>query len=417
MRKNVLLLLGVFVLLSCSSSSKLASVSPNVSSVTVTGTVTSEISGDPLEQVDVSLVNGWGRTRTGKNGTYRIEGVPKGFYSFKFSKTGYRDTLLTVTITNTDTGRLDLPVDLYRSPGRVFRPYSSSDRIQHRVDSLILESRLMRQRLHGNYRRINQLIQDQSSSSDRDNSRFKLFQNYFINSGDPGECRLIAPDYLDFDDTTAHLLELETPAVLKVVNYRLGYLVTVNLQSFRLRQTNIGLVRDYEASFQFDPFLPQDPEKKIEIYKIRREAFKGTLQHFLMITANGLASFKFGYELFSGQSQRQATSLGSSFSKVDDISLSNSSLLSESNGADGLPILDFEGEVRVVYKIERVSDSNEYAGVETGRFKTSWLSLIDRPVAVSKNGILENPQALQVKGYWNTINVCQMLPVDYQSTH
>ena len=230
----------------------------------ITGKVVDAESGKALEFVNVFLANTTRGSATGENGRYRLAGIPPGVYRLVASRVGYDVGVIRLQITGDDTMRQD-----FRLTARQIR----SDEVEVLAEG------------ESEWRRT-----------------LRLFEEQFLGT-DPfaGDARIENPEVLDFRRDSTGALIASTDSVLRVLNEGLGYRLHIDLVEFSWNDTSRAV--SYVLYVRFEDIAPADSDDAREIFRNRKEAYRGSLRHFL----HSLATRRLGQEAFMVFDQAGAT--------------------------------------------------------------------------------------------------------------
>lgn len=265
------------------------------------------------------------------------------------------------------------------------------------------------------------------------------------------ECIILNPKTLHFNfnqktgELTAYARE-----PLRIKHKSLGYLITYDLVSFSIKNRRL-----FFSGYAKYSDLKKKVKKKWQ--RNRLEAYNGSQMHFLRsllqkkISEDGFVVNQFkrvlNPERPTDAEIKTARALISLNKKVINLSLNNSAPLTPLDSAyitarksslpkyqdflykrnvsykemislnNKIPSLDFENHLSIIYKNEK--EEENYLNGMFGRKKpasgvqTSNIVLINGKSIIDKTGILVNPDALFVEGYWAFESFANMLPLDY----
>jgi hypothetical protein len=215
----------------------------------IRGRVVDAETGKPLEFVNVFLANTTLGTATAVDGIYKLIGIPPGSYQLVASRVGYQVAPVPVRIHKGDTLRRDFAL----------------------VPRIVRAAEV-------------EVVAGDRSQWRRDLAEFSgqfLGEDPFAES-----CRIVNPEVLGFrHDSATGTLITSTDSVICVNNSALGYRLFVNLQNFSWQpEKRTVAVRMY---LRFEPMRPGGEKDSATWSANRREAFRGSLRHFLRSLVQG----------------------------------------------------------------------------------------------------------------------------------
>lgn len=410
------ILFSLFILKACKSSKELQIYNPDVELNVVSGFVKKASTGDPLSKVRIHVRETSIISVSDSIGHFNLYHIPKGRYQVLFSAAGIKDTLVAFDL----TGDPEKPLTVYLEEISKFRRtgngrFSTPPPEHDRLARLITEKKYQKKNLENDIYRLSQSLIDIVDADENETDKCRrLLSKYFIGSNRYPGCELINSEAVTFEqcEESSETLKVQTPVTLKVLNRYLGYYLTVNIDYLSLKKDQLGYKINYRGNTYFSEIFGDITNNKEVLNRRRNEIFNGSLKHFLIAASRLKPIYYYGFELYSGHYLEEPTSLGSSYSKVNDVEININDIVRSTEHPEIKQLL-FDGEVRVVYKSKWVKNKGEYAGIEKGRFPRSWLRLISPPVLFTSSGILLDENGIQISGYWNSQNVCEMLPEDY----
>jgi hypothetical protein len=215
----------------------------------ISGTVVDSATGRPIDEANVFLGSTMLGASTEQDGRFVLRGIPNGSYRLACSRVGYTRRLIPVEFTVADSMYLDISL--------VQRPIS--------MDTV----------------RVTGMRPDEWRRY------LKVFLAAFLGTRPNAEqCALLNPEVLDFRlDRRTGLLTAATDSTLRVENRALGYRLDVLLLEFSWDvRTDNG---HWAILPRFTPYDSLDAEHQARWTKNRRDAFDGSLEHFLAALASG----------------------------------------------------------------------------------------------------------------------------------
>lgn len=401
-----------FILFSCTNSSKFINETASVPLFNVTGKVTEQKTGQPVSGVKIWVEGTTINANTGTKGTFSLK-IPEGHYKVLAQHTGYAKDVNALKLErDTDTVR-DFNFTIKQKPGKgtyisrsienTFEPDSGFESVKielllQKIDSLEEVITGLETKLYGKDPQIMATLTQE-------------FVQQYINKGDLN-CTLINYEEVTFSEREEGVLWINNPIILTVMNYELGYEIKVHLEEYISKKYSEILGVTVDADYYFKELEPENPDQQKLWEKSREHYFEGSLRHFLIAMASDKSPLYFGYRIFSGQFVSNTSAMAYSSSDVSDIEVEKYEVFFP-DVLKGYMILSLDGELRVEYLEKRVNDPHNIMGLGMYQDQTSWLSLNTPSIEYSKNGIVKNPENVEVKGVWRYTPVCQMLPSNY----
>jgi CarboxypepD_reg-like domain len=309
--------------------------------------VVDRVTGLPLESVNVFLASTTRGTVTDAGGKFVLSDVPPGYFQLTASRVGYEPSVLRLEMAGADTIQRVIALLPHVVGG-------------HEVEVL-------------------------AASPEEWRKDAEQFREQFLGTDRFGrECVVLNPEVVGFRrDPETRAFLAASDSILRVRNNALGYMLFINLRSFRW-DSAAGAV-DYTIYVRFEQLQPRSPDDTLQWNQSRREAYHGSVHHFLRA-------------LVAGQLEREAffvmdengKSMGRNARKVA-IPL-----------AGGIVQLVADGVLRI-----------DYAG-ETEAHR-SYVRLAQALVHVGAGGSLleQNDFMIDPRSWWAQHRVGRMLPMDY----
>ncbi len=239
----------------------------------IRGRVVDRMTGLPLESVNVFLASTTRGTVTDAQGRFVLADIPPGFFQLTASRVGYEGDVLQLEVTGGDTVR--------------------------RVIALV-------PRVVGGPE-----VEVEAESPEAWRKDFEDFSRQFLGTDHFARgCRFLNPEVVGFrrEPVTGAFLAA-SDSVLRVRNGSLGYLLHITLRSFRWDSARNAV--EYAVYIRFEPLAPGSPAESLEWKSHRREAYRGSVRHFL----RALVSERLEQEAFYVANER-GESLGREARKV-----------------------------------------------------------------------------------------------------
>ena len=250
---------------------------------------------------------------------------------------------------------------------------------------------------------------------------FDRFRKFFLGvSRNASQCEILNPEVLDFevgeDEKERFVVHAHEPLLIE--NRALGYVLHFMLDEFELREHKRYV--KYSGRVGFTEMQPAHEKERKKWEKKRREAYNGSLRHFLSALVRDRL-WEEGFLLLSEEESREALYAGvpgnRPAARVSGVKPH------EVIEAGDLPYerrLRFPGYLKVVYFKEQPSAQylkfREYAArrIRTSEDEQVSFIALNRPEAVfTTDGVLEDTYAVTKLGYWYFERVAELLPLEY----
>ena len=320
-----------------------------------TGRVLDKDTGAPLANANVYLANTTFGASSNKAGRYLIENVPSGKYVIIVSMVGYKREHTTITIESGKTTKL-------------------------------------------NFEAIKQAVQLDEVTVDADDDweeYYKIFEKELLGEFEfRDSCKILNPKDVSFKMDDDDVLHATCSKFITIENKALGYNLDILLNIFTW-DTDIS-VGSYSVYPRFTEMTP-DNDAQLNYWKEnRRKAFWGSFRHFLQAVANdsvGLTNFS----IYTGSSADLQFGHGISVKKKDMVI----------NRKENYVEFCMENAYMV---------KNGYISHLTHFQKDKNLNCLLVPHAcllINYDGVLLNPEMVQVSGYWANQRLADALPYNY----
>jgi hypothetical protein len=373
--------ISLLTLASCSNAKKVIVETATVRSFELTGRVLDQDSKTPISNAEVWVSGTTIYDKTDKDGRYDLR-IPQGYYELAAKANGYKSVYRKVDFESATTHDFSL------TPKRAMGSFDISGNIGHSPEQ----------------------IKREAKSKKKPRKPIDNFIDYFIN--DDLNCELLNPQDVRFSQGEDEgVMRVNGPVQLQVMNYELGYKITIDLKDFVTKQYSGILGLNKKAHFFFEELSPKTEKQANEWEKNRLHYFQGSLRHFLIAMASDKSPLYFGYRMYSGQFVSSTSAMAYSSSSVSDIEVEKYDIFYPE--LNGNTVLKLDGELRVEYVNKGVNDPNGIMGLDLYPYQTSWLSLSIPSIEFSKNGTFRSPQYVEEKGVWRYTPVCKMVPENY----
>lgn len=239
--------------------------------------------------------------------------------------------------------------------------------------------------------------------------RLERFKHLFIGSSPIAErCSLLNPEVLRFEKKWWGKFRAEATEPLVIENRALGYRVTYHLKEFE----KSGPVIRWDGEPLFEPLTPRDSTEARRWARNRRDAYEGSLRHFLM----ALLHDRVEAEQFEMHWIPRAGVYRNVY-RADRHSISRDRILSPDS--DSTWEMSFTGRLEVTYYGEPESKgylrwAKQHHDRGRRSFQRSQIKLDDPPVHVDAYGEIVEPYGATVYQYFSyELRLSGLLPREY----
>ena len=337
---------------------------------TIKGRVLDAETDAPLPDTHVFLAQSMNGTVTDSAGRFRLERVHPGAKRLYVSRVGYANRALT------------------------FRPVPSRTQIfTLRLASEVLQSPPV------------------TVSAERDEEwyeRLDRFKRLFIGtSGYAKKCRFENPEVLRFEEKWWGKFKAQAEKPIVIENWALGYRLTYFLKEFE----ESGPVVRWDGEPLFEPLTPNDSAQAARWRKNRREAYRGSLRHFLRaLLADRVEEEQFDLYRLPRASAFRYTS------RADRMPTSRDRILEP--GPDSTYLFDAWDRLEVVYRGEPESEAYlEWADLRRAPrdHQTSQIEVNEHPIHIDPYGKIVEPYgATLYRHFAFTMRMSNLLPREYE---
>jgi hypothetical protein len=238
--------------------------------------------------------------------------------------------------------------------------------------------------------------------------RLDRFERLFIGESEAAEhCRLTNPNVLQFDTAWWGKFEAEARRPLIFENRALGYRVTYYLKEFEVR----GDIVRWDGEPVFAPLVPRDSVEAARWEANRREAFYGSLRHFLLALLNDRVEEE-DFRMYRIPRARAFRDMG----RADRFPADRSDVVV--GRVDSLHALNFHGALEVRYDAEPETDAYlEWAEAhrDPRSHQVSRIRLNEHPIHVDRQGEIVEPYGATLYRYFAfTRRLARLLPRGYR---
>jgi hypothetical protein len=311
----------------------------------VSGVVVDSVNGTPLEYANIFLAQTTLGTSSLGDGRFTFDRVPGGVYELVVSLVGYERKVIPLLVHATHPAHLTVRL----APRAVSVPE----------------------------------IRVEAESPKEWREGLSRFEEAILGESNPRDCRLENPEVLNFRVDGTSLIAW-TDSLVRIENPFLGYEVTLAVGFFRW-----GIDEDTGKCVIFPRFVEMpssDTEGRATWERHRREAYEGSLEHFLRAVVHRRTREE-GFSMMSG-------TLAHGFHKP----LPEEEI--ETSPVTGFPFVEW----RLPEWIQV-----EYRG---GEWLPNYLHRIGPRVLIDSSGVLATPLAFTIEGPWARLRFGDMLPTD-----
>lgn len=249
-------------------------------------------------------------------------------------------------------------------------------------------------------------------SAERDEEwyeRLDRFKRLFIGTSTYAEdCTLLNPEVLRFEQKWWGKFEVRAEKPLVIENRALGYRLRYFLKEFEER----GSVVRWDGEPLFEPLSPDDSMEAAQWRQNRREAYRGSLRHFL----DALLDDRLEQEQFDLYRLPRASAFRHT-SRADRLPTSRDRILEP--GPDSTHHLSVTGRLEVIYRGAPESDAYlEWAEIPPRSprdFQTSQIKLNQSTVHVDPYGEIVEPYGVTLYRHFAfTTRLATLLPREYE---
>jgi hypothetical protein len=332
----------------------------------ISGRILSDQSGEPLSQASVYINNSTIGTTTGPDGSFLLSNIRPGNYDIVVSFVSFEILVHSVVLADKD-----LKFEFRLSP-----------KAQQMRNILVM-------------------------SDEKRKQMMELFRQLFLGVTTAGErCKIQNEAEILFEPGKGKndiYAFAETPLI--VINNELGYRISFDLQEFYLDQTT-GRTFFYGYT-RYEELGKGNPDK---LKKRRVEYYLGSTMHFYHSMYADKAEQN-GFSLFN----RYRVSKDGKLTVVNEAKAASALM-----GTDSLrrKYMDWNGKIVVQYKRDPIYKAalnrKGFLQGSLPRGIESELTMLERPVYFTEQGLPENPMRIAFNGFWSFEKLGNMLPIDYR---
>jgi hypothetical protein len=330
----------------------------------IKGKVTSSETGEALIGAIVFLNNTTIGTSTKNDGSFLIDNIPSGEYDVVFSLVGFERQSRHLSTYGTATTEMDAAL----------KPKPVSVTTQEVIG--------------GDASEWKKLLQ-------------VFLENFFGSDENAKGCKVLNPEVINFSvDTSANELVASSDSTIVIDNRSLGYKLSVQIEVFRCELKKKGRIT-LHAYVKFEELKPQSKPDTLAWANRRRDAYLGSLRHFLKCL--------FEKRLEKGKFQLSKGGTLKNLVRGHGRRLPEDSLHLEYMRKGVYCQFTVDEPIRVDY--------NEPRGAYILQMspETCFFSLRSGSIIINQNGDVISPLGLVVYGRWYDMRIADLLPLDYIS--
>ncbi len=340
--------------------------------VTVRGQVTALDSGNPLPGAHVMIAGSTRGTAADADGYFEMRNLPVDAYRIHVSMLGFEPVAQDTVLTEPGTYTLNFA-----------------------LVPAVLE------------------LDGAEVAAERDSRwqrRLERFKREFIGISENAEqTELLNPEVLEFSSSWGRF-RAEASQPLQIRNYALGYEIEYHLSHFSSTRTRIR----YDGDPFYREMEPESPEQQEEWKEARKDAYYGSLRHFLRAAMDDRIDDE-GFVVFRIPRTR-SLGLQHAGGREPRLRGRRHHFFEEADEGEHFE-LDFRGQLEIMYR--HAPEPRAYAEWHAdprrvpADFRTSYLSLNDRPAVIDNDGDVVKPFAVTRYGFYAFTRLADSLPKEY----
>ncbi|MFN8340309.1 MAG: carboxypeptidase-like regulatory domain-containing protein [Cyclobacteriaceae bacterium] len=238
--------------------------------------------------------------------------------------------------------------------------------------------------------------------------KFRQFKREFLGvSPNASQCEIVNPWVVEFDEDNPGVWILRATASepIEIINKALGYRLFFHIRRFEIYKTKIAILGDT----RFEELKSDDEKEKERWNRQRRETWMGSERHLF-------------YSMLHSRLEEDGFQIYAEISKNND--LVRSSMFSAELGKRVVPYtvhpqpigkkiklyrVPFDGRVEIHY-----SGRNDHPFYKDMNGLVSWIETAGQAIDVTDKGVVTDPSRLVTIGYFRSLRVADLLPLDYE---
>ncbi len=260
---------------------------------------------------------------------------------------------------------------------------------------------------------LTNLLNDVEVKSKRDKvweRHYNRFEEQFLgDSPNLSKCKVLNGWVVDFDEKKDEgILNAKSNRFVEIENQALGYKIFYDLWQFSISKTQFKVL----GAARFEELKPKDDKERKRWQNNRLETYQRSSRFFFRsLFNNKLEEDRFLIYKMDRSTDWWGTNVwdkNKSFYKTKNLINNNLTIMRTSlSASEKLLITDLPIEV----SNERLYVNLPSQNVRDAHPVTKLRFF--RPVVVNKNGLITDPSAIEMIGYWASERIADMLPIDY----
>ena len=331
--------------------------------ITVKGVVLEHSTDRPIQGVNVYIAGSQKGTATDPNGRFMIEEIEQETFQLIFSHIGYD-----IRAVNFEGATTDKTLKVYLKPAET------------ELASVTVKAK-------------------EGRKWERDLRKFKSF---FFGDGYKRADITLNNDYLlEFEQGKGKGLHVVNEPALEISNQELGYDIYFQLLKFELGDT-----KTYLGHSLFKEMDPKDAEQQRTWKENRKLAYQGSVRHFFKSLIDQQYETE-GYGLMIEKPTIDGEIYSGKLPQPKKVRFSDDGIYKQNIWIKPINEKVFELEFSGIMLVSFTKEKDA-----SGQFQRSQIAITE-PLRIHRNGVLLNPDALEMNGYWTTEGVAQSLPFEY----
>ena len=338
-------------------------ISQKIGSSIISGYITSDSTGKPVEDVNVFISNSIFGASTNKHGYYKITKVPAGTHDLVVSMVGYYVKTKTIVVNKEQNLKCSISIKphIYELP-----PV--------------------------------EVLADRPKQWLKNYEKFK--KKLLGKSEFTSDCDIQNPEILEFEIKNDNTFIAKANDPLIIVNEALGYKIDFILVSFKWKKREGKLRYIYRTRFYL---LESTDEKQLLKWHLNREkAYNGSVRHFLFKLIQGEIESA-GFNVFHVNEVEIKNPIKSEF-KIDN----PMHRLIKRDPLTNEHTISFSDFIKIIYNKETMLNIQNKIIPQV-----SWLKIKDKDVVIDLFGDPQGILTFELYGYWADFGVAEMLPKYY----
>ena len=395
---TLFILTAVIIIISCAGrqnlkrTDRITSFPVILQTIPVTGRLIEQETQRPVANATLHISGTSITASTDSTGLFDFPEVPIGMHRMMIHIPEYYPLVRSI-------GASPLALDslLIAVPAASFMPHDTCRTVQGKIRMLEMQIGQLRKALSGCSEEIG------------------LFQDYLI--GHQPECTIMNPEVIEYKRETNKRgfiisYTLREPLVLE--NRFLGYQMKVFFKKAVFKEYRTVYYLDYTAGIQFSEMNASDEGQFRGWQKARCQVYEGSFRHFLSALATRHIEQE-GFVLYRPPhvSPQGRPLLGYGTRQPEWAVIHEPYQFVRKLDGNRFE-LDFDGIIRVSYIFKGLGDKGGGTWGLTGKGQSSTIQLTNGPIQFNRYGHLVSLNTPHFTEYWKTIQVSEMLPLNYR---